>query len=183
MLKITFRSQFQDMETFNADGASPGTAPFYDSPTITTTLGLTAVEAKIILGTETVVDLTTLTLDWDWNAEGEEVIGSDITPDIWYNQASLSGNVGILRKDMVNVTRFLNETPLDLSLRFKEKEADPADLMGFYIPQFTFATSTKSEIGTDGPRIATHDIMCGVDERGLAAGFDPTTWKYFSTAA
>ncbi|MCE7028476.1 phage tail tube protein [Jiella avicenniae] len=156
-------------------------SPYFTSPVYTTTQGLTAVEAKIVLGATEVVDLTSLTLNFDRRAAGQPVVGSDLTPDVFDNTAQMTGSITGLRQDFTRTQAFLNETDLSLHLLFAENEAEPADFVSFVVPYLTLSSSSKSELGQDGPRTQTLDLMIGADPRGGA--YDPAMMIFQSSAA
>lgn len=173
---ITFDFVGRDMAIVE-DSSAPGLT----SPTATTTIGVTAVEAKILLGTDAIADLTGATIDLNLNAAGTEVVGSTLTPDVFTNLANITGSITGLRQDLDKVADFLAETQLSLSLMFVENESEPADFISFVLPNLTLASAEKSPLGQDGPRTATHQLMIGKDERGGA--YDATMLKIQTSAA
>lgn len=143
-------------------------SPFFTTPTYTTTQGLTAVEAKIMLGSTEIVDLTGVTLNFDRRAAGNPVVGSVVTPDVFDNTLQITGSISGLRQDLTRTAAFLAETDLSLHLLFAENTAEPAAFISLFIPYLSLASSSKSELGQDGPRTQTLDLMIGKDERGGA---------------
>jgi hypothetical protein len=176
MATITHDFVGQDMEVMTG-----GSAPYFTSPVATTSIGMTAVEAVIRLGSTDVVDLTALDLSINLNAQGQPVVGSSITPDVFTNLATVEGSVTALRSDLTRMQSFLNEEELSLHLLFTENEGQPKDFCSFFIGNMTLASASKSELGSDGPRTQQLAIMCGIDERGGA--YDLTTVKYQTSAA
>ena len=176
MATITFGFAGQDMEVMT--GAQ---SPYYTNPTATASIGLTAVEAAILLGDTPIVDLTAANFEINLNADGTGVVGSVVTPDVFTNQAVMTGQVTGLRQDFSRVQSFLDEDVLSLSLLFAEQEADPADFVAFHIPNLTLATATKSELGQDGPRTQSFDLLVGSDDRGNQ--YDQTMIKVITSSA
>lgn len=175
MATVEFGFVGKDMEVL--EGAS---APYFTSPTGTTSLGLTSVEAVIRLGTEDVVDLTSVDLSIDLNASGNPVVGSNTTPDVFDNLATVTGTITALRKDMTRVTQFINETQLSLHLLFTENEAEPSDFVSVFVGNLTLASAEKSALGQDGARTQTLQMMIGKDERG--SGYDASMLKVQTSA-
>lgn len=176
MCTLNFGLVGQDMEVMT--GAS---APYFTTPTEFVSVGMTAVEALIRVGTTDVLDVTTLDLTLNLNAAGVPVVGSVVTPDVFTNLASVEGSLTALKSDVTRSQQFLNETELSLHLLFTEKETAPADFCSFFLGSFTLATATKGEIGTDNARTQTFTLLTGVDERGGA--YDRTILKYQTSAA
>src|SRR5690606_32662415 len=145
----------------------------------TTTIGLTAVEAKIRLGTNDVVDVSSLDVTINLNAAGQPVVGSNLTPDVWTNLADVTASITLLKADASRMQQYIDEEQLSISLLFEEQ--DGADFCAFHIPNFTFAAGSKSELGADGPRTQTFQLLVGKDMRGGA--YDPTMISYQTSAA
>lgn len=176
MCVLTFGLVGQDMEVLTGVNA-----PYFTAPTETVTIGLTAVEAKIRLGSDDVMDVSSIDLTLNINASGTPVVGSVLTPDVFTNLATVEGTITALKQDVARSQQFLNETELSLHLMFEEQESGVADFCSFFIGNMTLASATKGEIGQDGGRTQSFTILCGVDERGGA--FDRTMLKYATSAA
>lgn len=178
MAKVTFGVVGADMQTMS--GAS---SPYFTTPTVSTGVGMTAVEAKLFLGGTAVADLTAMTLGLDLSAAGVGIVGATLTPDVFTNSAAVSGSITSLRQDLARVGYFLGENQLSLQATFTEVEAEPKDFISFYVPNLTFASATKSELGADGPRTQQQTLLIGADDRGATLGYDPTTIKIITSAA
>lgn len=161
MATIDFGFTGKDMQTFEA-----GDAPYFTDAVPTTTLGLTATEAVIRLGSEDLVEVTALNLQIDLTANGVPVVGADTTPDVFDNNAAMTGSITALRKDLSKVKNFLAEDQLSLHLLFTENETDPTDYISFFLGNLTLSNATKSELGQDGPRTQELPLQIGKDERG-----------------
>lgn len=165
---LTFPITGRDMVQDDA-GASPY---FTTTQAPTTGLGMTSLEAKIRLGTLDVVDLTACDINLTMNPGGVNVVGANVTPDVFLNNAAISGTITGLRADFTRMQQAMNETDLSLHLMFKENESAPEDFVAFNIPYMTIAPGQKSQLGADGPRTQQFQLVIGKDERGGAA--DPT---------
>jgi len=175
MASLTFGVVGQDMDVL--DGAS---APYFTTPTKTTTIGLTAVEAKIMLGGIDVMDVTSIDMTIQLNASGTPVVGSVLTPEVFTNSAQITLSVTALKRDTARVQQYLDEDELSLHLLFEENETGAADFCAFYLPNITLASASKSELGQDNGRTVTFTCLVGVDERG---GAHPNTMIGFQTSA
>lgn len=165
----------------NMDIVEGAQSPYFANPVATTSIGMTAVEAVIRLGDEDVLDVTALTLSVNLNANGQAVVGSVVTPDVFTNQAAIEASITALRKDVTRSRQFLNEDQLSLHILFTENESEPRDFCSLFLGNLTLSSASKSELGSDGPRTQTLGLMVGIDERGGA--FDPTMIKYQTSAA
>ncbi|WP_062236411.1 phage tail tube protein [Aureimonas sp. N4] len=176
MATVTFSLVGQDMQV--KEGAE---SPYFASATTTVSLGMTAVEAVIRLGDRDVLDISQATLSINLNAAGFPVVGSNVTPDVFTNLATVEGTLTALRNDVSRVKNFLNEDQMSLHLLFTENESEPRDFIAFYVPNLTLSNATKSELGSDGPRTQQLSMMIGTDDRGGA--FDPVMVKMQTSAA
>lgn len=176
MTTLTFGMVGQNMDVL--DGAE---APYFTDPGKTTTIGLTAVEARIMLGDQDVMDVSSIDMTLTLNASGVPVVGSNLTPDVFTNSAQITLSVTALKKDVERARQYLDEDQLSLHLLFEENETGAADFCAFFIPNLTLASATKSELGQDNARTQTFTCLVGVDERGGA--HDLTMIKYQTSAA
>lgn len=173
---LTFGLVGQDMEVMT--GAS---APYFTSPTEYVSVAMTSVEAAIRIGSADVLDVSSIDLTLNLNAAGVPVVGSNVTPDVFTNLATIEGSITALKSDVTRSQQFLDETVLSLHLMFTEPETAPQDFCAFFLGNFTLATATKGELGSDNARTQTFTLLPGVDERGGA--FDRTMIKYQTSAA
>jgi hypothetical protein len=174
MATVTFTLVGQDGELMA--GAQ---SPFFTSPTETVSIGLTAVEAKIRLGTADVLDISSLDLNINLNAAGVPVVGSNVTPDVFTNLADVTGSITALKSDTARVQNFLDEDQLSLHLLFEENDATLPDFIAFFIGNMTLGSATKSDLGTDGARTQSFDLMVGKD---TGTERDPTMVKFLTSA-
>jgi hypothetical protein len=177
MITVEFSGVGKDMTT--VDGSM---SPYFGAPTTTTSLGMTAVEASILLNGTSRVDITAMDLTIDLKADGVNVVGSTTTPEVFTNLATVTLNVTALRSDLTDVAKFLNETSLALHVLATENESEPKDFFSLYVPYFTFATSQKSALGSDGGRTATFTGLVGIDPTGATSGYDATMVKFETSA-
>lgn len=176
MAIVTFSLVGQDMQVM--EGAS---SPYFTSPTETTSIGLTAVEAKIRLGADDVIDITSLDLSINLNAAGQPVVGSNRTPDVATNLANIEGSITALKTDVARSQQYLNESELSLHLLFEEPGTGALGFCAFHIPNLTLASATKSDLGSDGFRTQAFSLLVGKDLRGGA--YDPTMISFQTSAA
>ena len=176
MAMLTFGIVGQDMDAL--DDAS---APYFTDPAKTTTIGLTAVEAKIMLGGVDVLDVSSIDMTLQLNASAVPVVGSVLTPEVFTNSAQITLSVTALKKDIARVQQYLDEDELSLHLSFEENETGAADFCAFYLPNITLASATKSELGQDNGRTVTFTCLVGAADGGGAT--DVTMIKYQTSTA
>jgi hypothetical protein len=170
--------------TFNLvgqDGAAlaTGDSPYFTSPSFTTTLPLSVVDASLRLGSTNLVDLTGFTLGFDLSAQPVSVVGSNVTPDVFTNLSAVTSEITALRDDLSRVTQFLDETQLALHLMCALPGT--TDFFSLSMTNLTLGGATKSALGQDGPRTQTLPLVIGIDEAGGA--FDPTMLRLSTSAA
>lgn len=169
MATVTFNLVGQDGQLM--EGAD---SPYFTDPTETTTIGLTAVEAKIRLGTEDVLDVSSVDLSVNLNAAGNPVVGSNLTPDVFTNLANVTGSVTALKSDATRMQQFLDEDELSLHMLFEDPDGD--GFVSVFVGNLTLGSATKSDLGSDGARTASFDLVVGKDVRGGA--YDATAIKF-----
>ena len=91
-----------------------GTSPYYTSPTLTSTQGLTFADAVIRFNGADIATLTGFQLTYTINPQTLPIIGSSTTPDVFDNRAEVSGQLTMTREDLSMVTAFANESELEL---------------------------------------------------------------------
>lgn len=159
-IMVNFRGVGQDMEVL--EGAS---SPYFTSPTLTTTLGLTVVDAKVRVNNTDVTDFTAFEVDFDLNGAGQAVGGSNLTPDVFVNNAKVTANISFLKSSMDNVNLYLNETTFDIFLMAVENESEPKDMHSFFFGSCKLMGSSKS-LGSDNALVETFPVNIGKDEVG-----------------
>lgn len=164
--------------TANASGSSP----YFTSPTITTSLPMVGVDAKLYKAGVAVADLTSLDITVAVNAGGVPVIGSYVTPAMFTNTMAVTGTMSAVRKDLQNLTDFINETEFSIGITCVENESEPKDFFSIFMPSVKFADVNKNELGANGPRIETLPLLVGIDPT-RASEYDATSICFQTSAA
>lgn len=157
-----------------------GNSPSLTSPTLTSTTPLTWLDASIKLGSADRTNLTGFEFTFDNGAQGLPVIGSSTSPDVFENNASLSGTVSGTVQDFTDFSAFVAETELEFHALLVEPEAEPKDYISFFIPRVKL-TSYDTPQGGDGAMIASMGFMTGT--KGTATGYDDTMISIVTSAA
>ena len=127
-------------------------APYFTGFTTPTGDGLVFSDARISVGGEDIAVATAFELNYTITAATTPVVGSQITPDVFDNDANLSGSFSLLRKDMENVKAFVDETEFELHVLLRMPGAEPQDCLSIFVPRIKF-NDNDSPLGGDGAMI------------------------------
>jgi hypothetical protein len=158
---------------------STASSPSLTSPTLTSTVALTWLDASIKVGAGNRTDLTSFEFTFDLTASGVPVIGSVVTPDVFPNNAMLSGSMSALVSDFVDFDGFINETEFEFHALLVEPTGTPPSYISFFLPRLK-RTSYDTPMGGDGAMIATQSFMSGT--KGAATGYDDTMISIVTSA-
>jgi hypothetical protein len=164
----------------SSTGLASGQSPYFTSPTLPTGQPLVFADALIALGGSDVVVATSFELNLAITAKTEPVVGSSISPDVFDNDARLSGSLTLLRQDLVNLQRYADETDLELHILLSEPEAEPKDHLSIFVPRLKFMGLDKP-IGGDGGMIET--VQWGAGMKEGVTGYDDTMLSISTSAA
>src|SRR3990172_4963717 len=139
-VRLSFRPGEMATATFTFLGMgrtvlATGTSPYFDSPTLTTTLGLIADDSAIRMNGADIAKFTGFELDFQITAQGVPVIGSLVTPDIFDNDCMVSGQVTGLREDFANLTLYDAETEFEISILLEEPSGTPKECLSIFLPR------------------------------------------------
>lgn len=163
----------------NVTPLASGASPYFTSPSATTSMGLTLVDASIRYAGADVTHLTAFDMTYDMRAQTLPVIGSTVTPDVFENPATINGSISGARADMQNLSRYVAETELELHILAVEPESEPKDFISLFLPRIKL-TSVSRGFGQDGAMIETMNFTAGPKEG--VTGYD-TTMIHLATSA
>jgi len=153
-----------DMTSKNA-----GDAPYLTSPTTYSSRAMVSTDAKIIVDGAAVTDLTGLNFSYDLTAATTPMVGTTTSPDVFKNQATLSGSFSALRSDLARWGAFDAETQVGIAFTLIEPESEPKDFLSFYIPLATYSSS-DAPLGGDNAMVETLNFSAGLaNTTGTAA--------------
>jgi hypothetical protein len=155
-----------------------GSSPNFSSPTLTTALGLTAVDATIRVNGSDVAVLTGLEFTLDMSGATQPVIGSTTSPDVFLNNAVGRGTFSGIRQDLANLSLFTAETEFEISCLLVEPESEPKDFIHLFLPRCKLLGIDKS-FGNDGALIETRPFAFAA--KGVATGYEATMVKWVSS--
>lgn len=156
-----------------------GTSPIFTTPSEPTGVPMSVVDATVRLGSEDLVELTAFELTMDAGANAPPLVASHYSPDVFTGQLAVSMNLTMLRKDLAQVARFIDEQVLSLHVLAVDNESEPKDFVSIYVPNFTFGSVDKSALSKEaGPRTQTIQILPALVGKDTSGGaFDPTMVK------
>ena len=161
--------------TANATGASP----VLTSPTFTTSLPMVLSDGTIRVNGVDYADLTGFSLVLDLGGSAPAVLAAN-APDVFLNNAVLSGSISGLRTDLDHWTAFDSETQLDFHAHMIEVgDSDPKDFVSVYIGNAVFDGNDADGFG-EGELVETIPWRAGKDEAG---GDRAATMLKISTSA
>lgn len=156
-----------------------GASPVLTSPTLSSTVALTWLDASIKFGASDRTNLTSFEFMYDLSAGTLPVIGSSTSPDVFPNNAVISGSMSSTVQDFSDLDGFLAETEFEFHALLVEPESEPKDYISFFLPRLK-RTSYDIPQGNDGAMIATMSFMSGT--KGTATGYDDTMISIVTSA-
>jgi hypothetical protein len=174
-----FGIQGQDMTI----GAAGGSTPIFTTPTEYVSIGLVAVDASIYVAGVAIATITGGELLFELNAQGQAVVGSVLTPDIFEGPMKVTGQITAVRTLLTgsHLARFLAETDnVELSLLFVEPDAAaPIDFVHVFVPRLKYLGVTTN-LGDDGALIETIPVYAAA--KATTTGYDAATATISSSA-
>jgi hypothetical protein len=154
----------------DVEAKSTSDSPVFTSPTQFTARAMVAVDASIVVNGTRRLNLSALDFTYDLRAATVPVVGSVVSPDVFRNNAVLSGSFSALRDSLTDFEAFVNESEFSIAVRFIEPEAAPEDHVSIFMPLAKY-TSNDAPLGSDNGMIESRGFTCGADTVG---GADPT---------
>lgn len=149
---VSFGFTGRDMQT--------GTAQYFTSATTSTSLQMTAADSlAILLGAQSLT-LTSATLTLNLNHILPEVAGSVTGPDVIEGQATVEGSVTFYVRSQAELTAYLAETQVALSLLFRELGTN--GFIGVSATNCTFGDYTTERIGQSDAQLVTVPLIVGI---------------------
>lgn len=164
----------------SATPLATGASPYFTTLTSYTTDPLVFADAAITLGGTTITKATAFNLAYEITGATVPVIGSEITPDVFLNDARLSGSITILREDLANLQSFIDEDELELTILLEEPGTAPQPYISIFVPLLKFMDN-DSPLGSDGARTDTIPWEAGV--KASATGYDQTLLTICTSAS
>lgn len=149
-------------------GAGMATVLGSDSPYFTAgvryyTVPLVFADAKVSVNGVDIKIATALEINYSINAAGQPVIGGKTTPDVFDNDASVSGSFTMIRKDFANVMSFINEDEFALNVLLTQPGSEPKRGIAINVPRCKF-TDASAPLGGDGAMLESLPFQTGASE-------------------
>ena len=134
-----------DMSVMGKDMVT-GTAAYFSSPSAATTTGLlTAVSGVLRVAGVTVGVVTGLSVKVDGGMTTGQVVGSNVTPDVFVGRVKVSGQLSAYFQDAVMRDLFINETTFAINAVFYTGTGATADFIAISLPYCKAGGATKSD--------------------------------------
>lgn len=138
----------------NMTAASGGSAPFFTSPTVsTTTTVLTTIGGALTIGGTAQGIITAASVNLDLGLAAPAVAFNSLVPDIFYNTMSVSGQITALLYDNTHLTSFINESEVEIALRMTTGSAANSNFISLFLPRVKFTGGTVGDGALDGSPI------------------------------
>lgn len=176
MVTISWRIMGVDQNIYETSAA-----PYFTSPTdagVDTVLE--AALGYVRLAGAAVAVVTGVNLEIDLGAANTPVVGSNVSPDIFYGRAiTVRGQLQCYITSNANLTAFRNETEMELFLQFQEPGSAPADFFSIFLPRIKFMSA-----GADDPdTVVTQTLDFEALLKPVTSGYDSTTIVIQDSAA
>jgi hypothetical protein len=130
----------RDMTTQSQLGA------YFTNPTVpAASQALAAVNGILVVNGVAVAVLTGLTLSINGNASTGQVVGSNVSPDVFMGSIDVTGNLTAYFTDVSLRDIFRNETEASLMCAFTADNTPGADFIGFTVPRLKAGGATKDD--------------------------------------
>lgn len=139
-------------DVLGLDGAmlTGASSPYFTSPDPETTTGvLTGIEGGVRLNGEEQAIITGVQLSVTNNLSLQPVVGSVISPDIFYGRMVVTGQVSAFLMDERLINVFVNESLVDLVVQANASGAAPQDFLCFNMQGVKFTGYSKT-VGAEG---------------------------------
>lgn len=115
---------------------------YFASPTAAPSIGkLAAVNGAILIGGTPRGVVTGLDISVDGGHSVGQVVGANVTPDVFVGRVRVSGNVRAYFEDATLLDAFKDETEMALAMAFFTGVTGTADFMSFMLPRVKFGSA------------------------------------------
>jgi hypothetical protein len=159
-----------------------GDSPTFTDPVFIGGPSLTLLDGGIYVNGALRANLTGFTFGLTAPAQGLPVLDSVTSPDIFLGQFALAGQFTGAVEDGTDFDAFDAETQMSVVLHCAEQGGTASDFISFFLPDLAFG-GWGTGIGGEGALIQTIPLYGGLDERGEASGYAPTSVLVSTSAA
>lgn len=168
MVTISWRIMGVDQNIYETSAA-----PYFTSPTdagVDTVLE--AALGYVRLNGAQIAVVTGVNIDIDLGAANTPVVGSNISPDVFYGRAiTVRGQLTAYITNNAYLTAFRDETEMELFLQFQEPGSEPRDFFAIFLPRVKLMSA-----GADDPdTVITQTLDFEALLKPATSGYDSTT--------
>lgn len=152
---------------------SSGSAPVLTSPTAAGTGALMAAAIGYIrLNGSAVAVVTGANLTIDTGLSNQPVVGSNVSPDVFYGRAAqVTGSLTILREGVAVENLFDDETEFELNLFVAAPGSEPRSFYNFFMPRVKLTSANVDD--PDGPVVISANFRAL--KKATTTGYAATT--------
>ena len=165
----------------NFTAETTGNSPVLTSPTQYLSSNLVATDAVILKNGVAVSELTGFDFALDMGAATLPTIGATVSPDVFPNNATVSGSFSLVRSDLTYLSNFADEDILSLFFLLSEPGSEPKPCLAVYVPYLKLMSAPDAPLGGDGAMISTVNWVAG--KQPTATGKLETMVTFSSSAA
>lgn len=165
-------------EIIGRDGRNLGTgdSPYFTAPTAAGTTGaLSGTAGQVRVNGADYSVMTGMDFSIALNMSATPVIGSNLTPEIFYGRSIVTGNFSTYLEDESLLEVFSNETEIDLQSMLIAAEAVPQSFLSFVMKRVKLMGGVQKTIGSDGGVIASFPFQALLNTGGAATTSDTST--------
>jgi hypothetical protein len=144
-------------------------SPVLTSPTTYSTSALIANDGVLIANGVAIATVTDLSFDYDLNLGTVPVVGANVSPDVFKNNATVSGTLSSMRENLTDFTDYSTEQQFGIQLTLREAEAAPQDFISLYLPLCSYAENSAA-IGNDNALVVSRAFRAGIPSVTGTAG-------------
>lgn len=150
------------------------TTQYFTTPTAATASGImAAVNGAVMVEGAAIALITGLDLNVDGGMTGGEVIGSNISPDIFEGRFRPSGQMTVYLQDAVFLDYFLDEAEVEVVAVMNEDSTANSDFITLHLPRIKLSSATaddgeKGLVQTCGFTALKLDTTTGYDSTTMA---------------
>lgn len=135
-----------------------GTESYFTLPTGSTTTGvLAAVNGRLRIGNTDIATVTGLSVNINGNMTNGQVVGSNVTPDIFEGRVIVSGQFAAYFENGVLRDNFINEDEINLMAYLTATNAVNSPVLSIVLPRIKLGSAAMND--GEGGLIRTYDFM------------------------
>jgi hypothetical protein len=119
---------------------------YFTSPTAPTTSGVTAgANGLLLVDNATVANITGINFQINGNMSKEDVVGSNVTPDIFAGSVAVTGQITVLFENDTYLQMFEDETEASIIVTLTTNNTATAEFITFTIPRIKVGGNSRDD--------------------------------------